>query len=101
WVVPDAATFAKLVGAGILGGFGQVLLTSSYRHADASVIAPFEYASMLLALIVGYTVFGETPTFVVLCGAFLVVSAGILIILRERHLGLERNRQRSSMTPQG
>jgi drug/metabolite transporter (DMT)-like permease len=101
WVMPDVSTFTKLIGAGVLGGFGQVLLTSSYRHADASVIAPFEYASMLLALIVGYTVFGETPTFVVLCGASLVVSAGIVIILRERHLGLERNRQRSSMTPQG
>ena len=79
----------------------QIFLTSSYRHADASVIAPFEYASMLLALIVGYTVFGEEPTLVMLAGASLVVGAGILIILRERHLGLERARQRSSMTPQG
>ncbi|MDH5530903.1 MAG: DMT family transporter, partial [Paracoccaceae bacterium] len=101
WVVPDTQTFAMLVGAGILGGLGQVLLTSSYRFADASVIAPFEYASMLLALIVGFAVFGEKPTLVVICGASLVVSAGILIILRERHLGLERARQRSSMTPQG
>ncbi|MCB2093928.1 MAG: DMT family transporter [Rhodobacteraceae bacterium] len=101
WIVPDATTFAMLIGAGILGGLGQVLLTSSYRHADVSVIAPFEYASMLLALIVGYTVFDETPTFVVLFGASLVVAAGIVIILRERHLGLERSRQRSSMTPQG
>jgi drug/metabolite transporter (DMT)-like permease len=33
---------------------GQILLTSAYRFADASLIAPFEYASMLLAIIVGY-----------------------------------------------
>jgi drug/metabolite transporter (DMT)-like permease len=101
WVMPDAATAAKLVCAGLLGGLGQVLLTSSYRFADASVIAPFEYASMLLALIVGYVFFNEVPTLVVLFGATLVVAAGILIIWRERQLGLERAAQRKSMTPQG
>lgn len=101
WVVPAAGTAALLVLAGLLGGIGQILLTSSYRHADASVIAPFEYASMVLALAVGYLVFDEAPTPVVLGGATLVVAAGILIIWRERRLGLERARQRRAMTPQG
>ena len=101
WTVPDSTTAAMLVAAGLFGGLGQVLLTSSYRHADASVIAPFEYASMLLALGVGYVVFDEVPTRIVLAGAALVVSAGILIIWREHHLGLQRDRQRRAMTPQG
>lgn len=101
WTVPDAASVAMLVAAGLFGGLGQVLLTSSYRHADASVIAPFEYASMLLALGVGYVIFDEVPTSLVLGGATLVVIAGILIIWRERQLGLERDRQRRAMTPQG
>ena len=101
WVMPDPATAGFLVLAGVLGGFGQVLLTSSYRHADASLIAPFEYSSMLLALGVGYLFFDEVPTLLMLCGAALVVSAGILIIWREHRLGLERARQRQSMTPQG
>lgn len=101
WVMPDAETAAMLVLAGILGGFGQVFLTSSYRFADTSVIAPFEYVSMLLALIVGYVFFDEVPTLTVVFGAALVVAAGILIIWREHRLGLERKRQRQSMTPQG
>lgn len=78
-----------------------MLLTSSYRHADASVVAPFEYASMILALLVGYFVFDEVPTVRVLEGAALVMAAGIAIILRERHLGLKREKARRSMTPQG
>lgn len=101
WALPDPASAAMLVGAGFLGGVGQVLLTSSYRHADASVVAPFDYASMLLALGIGYAVFDEVPTWTVVGGAALVVLAGILIIWRERKLGLERNRQRKAMTPQG
>lgn len=101
WAVPDPASAAMLVAAGLLGGVGQILLTSSYRHADASVIAPFEYASMLLAIAVGYLVFGEVPGLSVIFGAALVVIAGILIIWREGRLGLDRERQRKSMTPQG
>ncbi len=101
WTWPDPASAAMLVAAGLFGGVGQVLLTSSYRNADASVVAPFDYASMLLALGVGYAVFGEVPTWTMLGGAALVVGAGILIIWRESRLGLERNRQRKAMTPQG
>lgn len=99
WVMPDATTAAILVCSGILGGVGQIFLTSAYRHADASVVAPFDYASMLLALAVGYLAFGEVPTVTVLTGAAMVILAGIMIIWRERRLGLERARQRQSMTP--
>jgi len=99
WVVPRPATFVLLVLIGLVGGLGQILLTSAYRFADASLVAPFEYASLILALAIGYFVFAEVPTLAMLAGALLVVAAGILIIWRERDLGLERNRQRKAMTP--
>jgi drug/metabolite transporter (DMT)-like permease len=101
WVVPGPAEALMLVAAGILGGVGQILLTTSYREADASVVAPFEYVSMLFALAFGYFLFDEVPTLTMLTGALLIVTAGILIIWRERQLGLERARQRKAMTPQG
>ncbi len=100
WVVPTPTEIALLVSAGLIGGVGQILLTSSYREADASVVAPFDYASMIFALAIGYMVFDEVPTLTTLAGAALVVTAGILIIWRERKLGLERARQRKAMTPQ-
>ena len=96
WAVPTPEVAALLILAGLLGGVGQILMTTAYRHADASLIAPFEYTSMLLAIIVGYTVFGEVPVATTLAGGAMIVIAGILIILRERQLGIERARQRKT-----
>jgi len=101
WAVPSPGAAAMLVAAGLLGGLGQICLTSSYRHADASVVAPFEYASILFALAIGYLAFGEVPTRVMLLGVALVIAAGVLIIWRERQLGIERGRARRGMTHHG
>ena len=101
WVIPAPREAMLLILAGVLGGVGQILLTSSYREADASLIAPFEYSSMLLALGVGYIIFDEIPSTTMLVGAAIIITAGIAIILRERQLGIERARQRKAMTPQG
>ena len=101
WVMPDAKTFGLLVLSGLLGGFAQILLTSSYRFGDASLIAPFDYVSMILAVLIGWFIFSEPPTMLTLIGAAIIATAGIIIILRERYLGIERSRQRKAMTPQG
>lgn len=100
WVVPTATEGALLVLTGLLGGTAQIFLTSAYRHADASVVAPFDYASMLFALLIGYFVFAEVPTLPMLAGAALIILAGVVIILRERHLGLLRSKAGAVKTPQ-
>lgn len=90
WVVPGPATAALLVGAGLLGGLAQIMLTSSYRFADASLVAPFDYASMLMAIAVGWFVFAEPTSPRMLTGAAVIIAAGVAIILRERRLGIRR-----------
>ncbi len=101
WIMPGVGTAVLMVLSGILGGVGQILLTSSYRHAPTSVIAPFEYSSMLMALVIGYVLFDEIPTGPMISGAALIVAAGLFIIWREQRLGLERGQARRTMTPQG
>ncbi|WP_112312565.1 DMT family transporter [Pseudogemmobacter bohemicus] len=101
WVWPTPREAATLTLAGLMGGVGQILLTSAYREADASLVAPFDYASMIFALAIGWFVFQEMPTWTMLTGAVLIILAGIMIIWRERRLGLERARQRKATTPQG
>lgn len=96
WVIPPLAATLMLIMAGLLGGIGQICLTSSYRFADASLVAPFDYTSMILALMIGYFVFDEVPTMTMLVGAGIVIVAGVLIIWRERRLGLQRAQQRKA-----
>lgn len=90
-----------LVMAGFCGGVAQIFMTSAYRHAEVSTVAPFEYTSMILAIIVGYVVFGDIPTPYMLVGGLIVVAAGIFIILREHQLGLKRGASRGIVPPQG
>jgi drug/metabolite transporter (DMT)-like permease len=87
WVWPTPWEFGLLIGAGVLGGIGQIVLTTSYLHADAGVLAPFTYVSMLWALIFGFVFFDEAPTVPMLSGAALIIAAGVAIWLRERQLG--------------
>jgi drug/metabolite transporter (DMT)-like permease len=100
WVIPTGRELWLLVAAGLLGGVAQILLTSSYRFAPASVVAPFDYAAMLFAIVIGYVWFDEVPTGMMLAGSSVIILAGVLIIWRERQLGLKRN-ARKTMTPQG
>lgn len=78
-----------LITAGFCGGVAQILMTESYRFAEVSTIAPFEYSSIVLGLIVSYVLFGDVPEPMMLIGTAIVVAAGIFIIYRERRLGLE------------
>ena len=93
WHSPTLSELTKLIALGILGGIAHIFLTESYRHAAASVVAPFDYTSMLWALLLGYWVFGELPSALVYVGATIVAGAGLFVIWRERALGVERPRE--------
>ncbi len=98
WIMPRPFELLLLFGIGLSGGLGQMLFTDSNRYAPASFLAPFEYASMLWAFMIGYWVFNEAPTVYVVGGAVIVACAGIFVILRERYLGLRRLRELSMAT---
>lgn len=96
WVWPDAATAAALVAIGILGGVGQIFLTSGYRYAEASIIAPFEYTTLVWALSIGWAAFGDLPDAFALFGGLIVIGSGLIVIHDERQRGIERARARQA-----
>lgn len=99
WTVPGAEVALMLVGAGLIGGVAQILLTSAYRSSEAAVLAPFDYASILFAILFGLAFFDEVPGPNVIVGSVIVMAAGVIIVWRERALGLQRGRARPNMTP--
>jgi drug/metabolite transporter (DMT)-like permease len=101
WVVPRGETLVLLVAAGVVGGIAQILVTSSYRFGTVSMLAPYDYTSMIFAIVLGYVLFGEVATLHMLLGAALVIAAGGLVIWRERQLGMERAKVRSVTDPKG
>ena len=94
WVMPEGREWLFLIGGGLIGGLGQILVTASYKYAEASMLAPFTYVSMIWALLIGYFAFAEVPTVPMLIGAGLVISSGVAIVLRERALGVQRSAER-------
>jgi drug/metabolite transporter (DMT)-like permease len=90
WRSPTMIELAMLISMGFLGGIAHIFLTESYRHASASVVAPFDYTAMLWALLLGWWMFGELPQPLVYVGGVIVAAAGLFVIWRERQLGLKR-----------
>ena len=83
WVLPSFGEFFTLILVGIIGGIAQIMLTTAYRFAPASLVAPFDYTAMIFALLIGYFVFEELPTSQMIFGTFVVMLAGIFVVIRE------------------
>jgi drug/metabolite transporter (DMT)-like permease len=90
--MPTPLEAVALLAIGILGGIGQVTMTESFRHAEASLLAPFDYLSLIWALVIGLVIFGMLPTGTMLAGAVVVVAAGLFVLYRERRLRIVRER---------
>jgi drug/metabolite transporter (DMT)-like permease len=86
WPMPTPAQWLLIAGAGLFGVFGQVLMTYSYRYAEASTIAPIDYSNMIMSIVLGYLFFDEVPTLSVWIGAPLILGAGLIILWREYSL---------------
>ena len=83
WQPMSAGDAGLLALAGSSMGAGLVLMTEAFRHAEATLVAPFRYSSVLWAMLVGVVVFGDWPSPTMLAGAALVVGSGLYILHRE------------------
>ncbi|WP_424933053.1 DMT family transporter [Amaricoccus macauensis] len=93
WVMPTLFEAVCLIGAGVFGGVGQILLTQAYRNAPMSVVAPFDYLSLVFSIIFGYMLFSELPTLPMLAGSSLIIVSGLFIIWREHKLRTSKARR--------
>ena len=83
WPMPTSEQWLFIGIAAMFGVFGQLLMTMSYRYAEASTLAPLDYTNLLLAVALGYYFFAEVPHWSMWVGAPLVIAAGLIILWRE------------------
>lgn len=84
WRTPSAIELAMLIVVGVVGGVAQLALFEGMKRAAASVIASFEYMSLVWAFLFGYLIWHDIPRSEVFVGAALIVSAGLMIVASER-----------------
>ena len=89
WVKPEGTTLLLLICAGLFGGVSHIAMTLSFRYAEASRLAPFEYIAFLWPLLADLIIFRfPLSTTFVLAAPMVLVGAAVA--------AMERNTRGSS-----
>ncbi len=86
WIWPNNLDLTFMVASGLLGFVAQICLTKSFQLADASVLAPLDFSSVIWSFFLGYVFFGELISSDVLLGGFIIILSVGYIFYRERVL---------------
>ena len=85
WVNPTPLEWAGLLGVGVFGCVGQYLLIQSLRYAPLSVLAPFEYSSLIWASLYGYVFWGDMLGPIAIVGVAIIIIACLYITRTMEH----------------
>lgn len=86
WVMPTPRAAGLVVGAGVLMSAGFTCLVVAMRNADMSLLAPFRFATIVWAIVLGLFAWGEVPDLLASVGIVMVVGAGLATFWRERRI---------------
>jgi drug/metabolite transporter (DMT)-like permease len=83
WVTPSLPDFGAMVVNGLGNALGQYLWTRALHLAPTSAVAPFNYFSLVWAIILGFLVWGDVPSATLLMGSAIVVGTGMFLLWHE------------------
>jgi S-adenosylmethionine uptake transporter len=86
WVAPSALDFVLFVLFGVLSVVALACVNHALKLAPASVVVPYQYTTILWAIVFGYAVFGDAPDAFMLAGAAIIIAAGLYIFRLEQNL---------------
>ena len=95
WVTPAPIQLAMMVGIGLTASIAHYMIIRAYERAPAAVLAPFNYAEILGATVLGYLLFGDFPDTLTCAGIAIIVASGVYISVRERALARQAGPARS------
>ena len=91
WVTPSWPAVAATIVMAISGTLGIFLMSWAFAVAEASVVAPIDYARLPFVAIIGFLAFGEVPDAMTLAGGAVIVAAAITIARRETSAARRRS----------
>lgn len=91
WVPVARPHWPLLLGVGVLGALGQHFLTEAFRHAPASVVAPFEYSALLWAVGIDWFFWDHAPNTRMFAGGAVIIASGLYLVERQRRERRERD----------
>ncbi len=83
WIMPNMKDLVLLSFIGVFGGVANLWLSQSYKFSEVSLVTPLKYLALVFAIIFGFFIWGEIPTFKTLIGALLVIISSVIIFRRE------------------
>lgn len=87
FVMPTLMHVLMCIGGSFVFLLGAFCVAKAFQTASSvSVVAPFHYTQMIWGIIMGYIVFGDTPTSEILIGSGLLALSGVYLIRHEKRL---------------
>jgi len=84
WVALGWRDTALLIVLGVTAMVAHMCINRSLKLAPASVVVPYQYTTIVWAIILGYLIFHDEPGAAMLAGASTIIAAGLYIFIREQ-----------------
>ncbi len=81
---PEGILWLWLFGVGFWAAVSHICMTYALKYAPSATLAPLHYSEIVVAVALGYAVFGDFPNAITWTGIAVIVSSGLYIIHRER-----------------
>ena len=83
WVAPSAAGWGAMVANGLGNAVGQYLWTRALHLAPTSAVVPFNYFSLVWAIVLGFVIWGDIPPVTLIAGSAIVAGSGMFLLWHE------------------
>lgn len=77
WQTPTLHDALLMAALGAMAMSGHLLLTNAFRFASAATLAPFTYAQIIFAGVVGFFAFGHVPDLGAILGMAIIIASGL------------------------
>ena len=84
FVKPEGISWLWLIGVGFWACISHMCMTMAVKFAPLATLGPLHYFEIVIAVILGYLVFGDLPNELTFAGIAIIIASGLYLVHRER-----------------